>query len=233
MTDVTDIVSPLIDIIAPTLWRHERLAGLVANIHDATVSSHRITFVLETADTESINEIARLSRGDGSVRGILNDRIPTSTGAFNAGVLASTSPYWLLGADDLRFHRAWDLAALKRMTGDVRVVGCHDLRRRDSYKGTGASHFLVDRRYLADQGGSPDLPPGIAFCEDYTHFGIDIEFVGVAQRRNVYAHALDAVVEHCHWTTGKTDRDATSDHAEDSRQADLELERSRQHMWRK
>ena len=51
----------MIDIIIPSLGRHDKLPQLVGNIHDATETHHRIYLVLERDDIPSIRAVEKLA----------------------------------------------------------------------------------------------------------------------------------------------------------------------------
>lgn len=221
-----------IDVLVPTLWRHERLAGLTANIHDTTTSPHVVTFIAERDDSDTVETVEKLSADDDSVRLLLNEGASSTAGAYNTGARHTQAPYWFAGADDLRFHRGWDLEALSLMHDPIRVVGTNDLAEHpDVLAGTAATHYVVASAYIRDVGGTPDCGPGVAFFEGYPFWGPDSEIIGVARSRGVFAPCLDSVVEHQHWLTGKADMDRTYEKHAGSHALSAQIFESRRAMW--
>jgi hypothetical protein len=74
--------------------------------------------------------------------------------------------------------------------------------------GEHATHMLVARDYVTEQGASWD-GPGIVCHEGYQHWFVDDELVTVAKQRNTFAPALASIVEHLHPAWGKADTDTT------------------------
>lgn len=204
------MAGPVIDIVTPTLWRHDRLAAYVANAHEATAAPHVVTFVAEPDDTDTVEVVGKLAAGDDGVRLVLNEGAKNTAGAYNTGARHSEAPYLFFGADDVAYHPGWDGPALAAMADPIRVVGTNDLAgHSEVLAGVAATHYLVDARYIAEHGGTVDLGPGVVHFEGYPFWGPDSEIVGVARARGVFAPCLDSVVEHRHWLTGKAPTDRT------------------------
>lgn len=202
----------MIDILIPTVGRADRLASVAANIHDATEVEHRVVFIIE--ETDEASEAAVLATGDHLA---YNDGPPNYAGAIQTGyslgfLTRPLPPYLFCGADDLRFHKGWDHAALATMTAlpHLRVVGTNDLCNPYVSAGMHSTHSLVDRRYLDEVGGTVDAGPGSFLPTCYTHQFTDTEFIGTAKMRAVFAPCMDSVVEHLHWSLGLTPEDATT-----------------------
>lgn len=203
----------MIDVLIPTFGRADRLAAVAANIHDATEVEHRVVFITEDEDKASCAAVADLAiASDGATHGHINEHEPNYAGACLTGYQRTTAPYLFCGADDLRFHKGWDHAALATMWAlpHLRVVGTNDLCNPYVSAGMHSTHSLVDRRYLDEVGGTVDAGPGSFLPTIYDHQYCDTEFIGTAKVRAVFAPCLDSIVEHMHWTLGKTPEDATS-----------------------
>lgn len=206
-------MTALIDIVTPTLWRSERLARYVENIHAATECEHRVTFVAEKHDRDTVTTVKTLAAYDPRVRLIYNDRAKNCLGAFNSAVRHITAPFWFGSGDDVRFYEAWDRPLLKLMGEGFQVVGTDDLSPNPNVRNlTSATHMLIDTNYILVQGGTLDLGPGIACCEDYHHGFFDTELIEVAKERGVWSPCMESKVEHMHAAFGKSHIDATYQH---------------------
>jgi hypothetical protein len=106
-------------------------------------------------------------------------------------------PWLLLTGDDVRFHAGW-LDHAQAAAGDrYHVVGTNDLANPRVVVGEHATHLLVRRSYVDEQGASWDGPKTVAH-EGYRHWYVDDEIVTAAKQRGVWAMALGSRVEHLH-----------------------------------
>jgi hypothetical protein len=179
-------------VIVPTVNRHERLPSLLANIHSATATPHRVYFVVESGDKQTLVVLSGLS-ATGEHVNLIGD-YGSYVRSANTGVHSSLEPYFLVANDDVVFHPEWDTRALAAMKGSVRVVGI------DQGNGQTECFFLVDRRYL-------DEYPGPFYHTEYISWYCDTEFTDLAKKRGVWAVADGALIEHMHWTLGKSEVD--------------------------
>jgi len=74
--------------------------------------------------------------------------------------------------------------------------------------GDHATHMLIRRSYIEEQGASWD-GPGIVCHEGYRHWYVDDEIVTAAKLRGEWAMALGSFVEHLHPIWEKGEQDAT------------------------
>jgi glycosyltransferase involved in cell wall biosynthesis len=221
-----------ISILVPTRGRPGRLPGVLANITENTRSEHEVIFVVEGDDVPARNAVVALAAGAGHVAGwAANRRARSYAGAINTGFQRARGDYVFAGADDLRFQAGWDTAALALMRDPVRVVGTNDLLNTDVQRGTHATHYLVDRRYIAEVGGVPAAPPGLVLFEGYDHNFTDTEFIAVARARGVFAPCLDSVVEHLHFYARKADWDDTYAKGSAREEQDRALFHAREQLW--
>lgn len=206
-------MNPLIDILTPTLWRHDRLAGLVANIHETTIAAHIITFVVEPDDAATLTTVDELMAVDPRVRLVLNER-PNLAGAFATAVPTITATWWFLSDDDAIYTPGWDAECFRVLDDhpDACVIGTNDLHNPLVTAGTTATHILVRTDYIRDVGGTIDLGPGVVCCEEYNHNFLETEIVEAARQRGVWQPCMTAVVEHRHWSFGLAEYDATYEH---------------------
>lgn len=216
----------MIDIIIPTIGRPYRLADLVTNITEATRSEHRVVFVTEADDAETIDAVDALG-----LIAVINQRTENYAGAVNTAYEQSDARYLFAGADDLIWHPGWDTEALTRFDGWVGVVGTNDLLNPYVLAGSHSTHHLVARWYLDDFGGVVDLGPGSFLPECYDHNFTDTEFIGTAKMRARFRPCLTSVVEHLHVTTGRAPHDATHDRSIRAFDDDAALYDARRDLW--
>lgn len=222
----------MIDIVIPTLWRSSRLSSLIKNIHESTNIFHKILFVAEKDDEETLEQLKKLSVEDRTVRFVVNDRTKSCLGAFNAAVPHIKAPYWFAGGDDLFFHNEWAEKCLEKMCSPIMVVGTDDLLNNEVKEGQTATHFLVDTKFN-ELGGTFDEKPGEVAYEGYGHDFFDTELVDVAKYRGMFAPCLEAVVEHLHQLVNKNEMDATYERNIESAKNDREIYNKRYAEWLK
>lgn len=218
----------VIDVLVPTFGRAERLGKVAANIRAATTVEHRVVFVVESDDPDSV--AAADEHGDATV---INTRARNYSGAATCGYRALPAPYLFAGADDLHFHPGWAEAALEVMgaAGRVEVVGTNDLCNPYVAQGFHATHYLVARSYLDRDGGCVDEGPGSFLFDGYSHQFTDTEFIATTKARARFMPCLDSIVEHMHFTVGKSARDDTYDRAYAELDADEALYMARRELW--
>jgi glycosyltransferase involved in cell wall biosynthesis len=225
---------PTIDFVIPTLWRADRLEGLVANIHDTTTHKHRIIFVCEHDDTDTVIEVRRLKALDRSVVFVRNIRASNCCGAFNSGHAHVRAPYWFAAGDDLLFHAQWDEPCMSTMLDEelgAKIVGTRDLYNINVEQGWTATHFLVDTEYSRDFGLTFDEEPGVVAHEGYGHDFFDTEACHVATTRGVFQPCLASIVEHQHWCFGRANVDETYQRSQDMCKGDPEVFAARKEAW--
>lgn len=197
-------------VLVPVLSRPHRIRPLIDNVREMTRTPHRVLFI---ASPGYPDEIAELEAAGADF--IVHPK-PVGPGNYaakiNHGYQVTSEPFIFTGADDLHFHRGWDVAALDKMAdASIGVVGTNDLGNPQVLKGEHSTHSLVRRTY-ADEYGVIDQPRAI-YCERYPHEFVDNELVETAKFRNAWAMAMDSVVEHLHPHWGKSGSDATYDKA--------------------
>jgi len=125
----------------------------------------------------------------------------------NLGYRETEEPWLFLVGDDVRFHPGWlDRAQYVADCTQAAVVGTNDLGNPRVMTGDHATHMLISRAYVDEQGASWD-GPGVVAHEGYHHWHVDDELVTVAKDRGQWAAALDSIVEHLHPLWGKADDD--------------------------
>lgn len=199
------------------------MQAITFNVLDSTPSAV-VYFCCEDDDHETINTVQNTPQA----KLIVNSRTRSYSGAINTGVLETAEPYVFAGADDLNFMPGWFELAVDLMTDTIKVVGTNDMANPEVLAGSHATHFLVERNY-AFNGVIDD--PGIMLFEGYDHNWTDKEFVMTAQKRGVYAHCHEAIVEHQHWAWNKASIDETYNRGIRSEPTDRDTYMGRQRLW--
>ena len=141
---------------------------------------------------------------------------------MNHGYTETSEPWLFLVGDDVHFHPGW-LDRAQAAAGDsFHVIGTNDLGNPRVMAGGHATHLLVRRSYVDEQGASWDGPKVVAH-EGYRHWFVDDEIVTAAKQRNVWAMALESVVEHLHPLWGKGEPDEVYKIGEENAAADREI----------
>jgi hypothetical protein len=199
---------PSVAILIPSYRRPASVARVAANLRAVTPGEGAdwAAYVIAEAEDPSTVDAAHAAGLDV----IINRRTPSYAGAINTAHKQLTSPILFTGADDLAFQPGWLDEALAVLDADptAQVVGTNDLCNPYVADGTHATHYLVRRGYLDDPGGCIDGPGRFLF-EGYRHNFTDTEFIGTARARGVFQPCLSSIVEHLHYTTGKSVNDPT------------------------
>lgn len=125
----------------------------------------------------------------------------------NVGYGKTSEPWVLLVGDDVRFHSGWlDHAQTTASVTGAHVVSTNDLGNPRVMSGNHASHPMIRRSYIDEQGASWD-GAGKVCHEGYRHNFCDDEWTAVAKQRGVFAASLGSLVEHNHPIFGKADDD--------------------------
>jgi hypothetical protein len=115
----------------------------------------------------------------------------------NYGYRCTSQPWLFLAGDDVKFHPGWLDQAQHAARDGFDVIGTNDLHNPRVTSGQHATHLMVRRSYVDDQGASWDGPKVIAH-EGYKHWYVDDEIVTAAKRRGTWAMAIRSEVEHMH-----------------------------------
>ncbi len=209
-------------IIVPVLRRPHKVQPLLDSIAAATPQPYRVVFV---ADPDDRPEIEAIKQADGEVW--VKDG--NYAAKINAVCTYSDEPYIFLGADDLEFHQGWLEAALRKMRGNIGVVGTNDLGNKRVMRGQHATHSLVARWYA--DGGTIDDKTKLLH-EEYPHEYVDDEFVQTAKKRRAFAFARDSVVEHMHPAWNKGDWDDLYRAQRQRMKVGHKIYLQRRHLWR-
>jgi hypothetical protein len=210
-------------VIVPVLDRPHRVVPLLDSI-EGTARGVRVLFVVGDSDIAERDAISRA----GAEALVLPDQRVSYPTKINAAYRATSEPWMFCAADDVVFRPGWLEAAAAHDVEGVDVIGTNDLGNGRVVAGIHSTHTFVRRAY-ADSPGATFDEAGTVLHEGYRHWFCDDELVTAAQRRGVYAHAGDSIVEHLHPYHGKAERDQTYALGEQRRRDDKRrwLRRSR------
>jgi len=225
----------MISIIVPSYGRPERVASVVSNIRDSMngyAPGYETLVVVEEDQLPAYTEALEGGWHSLSLL-VVNELSKNYAGAVNTAVKYARGDLYMIAADDLTFHTGWAMYATRNMNAlpSIKVVGTNDLLNDFVLQGYHATHYLVAADYIWDIGGVVDEAPGQVLHEGYTHNFVDTEFIGTAKARAVFVPCLEAVVEHNHFTAGKSDKDSTYDKGYANLQEDADLYYARRHLW--
>lgn len=196
----------MIDIIIPTIRPedHPSLLAMLESLKKNTVNPYMIHIVREGSSYAE---------------------------AVNMTYPKLVNPYFFLGADDIIFYSGWDTEALKLMDDKTMVVGTNDLHNNEVLRGEHATHYLVSRKYIKEQGGTIDGSFRVLY--GYKHNYTDTEFIETAKARGVFQPCLSSVVEHRHWVFSLAPMDAVYEKGHRTAGEDQVMFNSRKHLWEK
>lgn len=222
----------MISIIIPSYGRPDKIRAAVENSHQNTVGVHEVVMVVELDQLAQYEDAFAGIHAASWLSITCNERSRSYGGAINYACDYANGEYIFMASDDLDFHHGWDVEAMHTMLAlpTIKVVGTNDLLNEFVLNGWHSTHSLVDRRYLEDPGGVIG-EPGVALFEGYSHNYVDTEFIGTAKARSVFAPCLTSVVEHKHFTVGKSEKDETYEKGYLHLQEDHDLYQSRKHLW--
>jgi hypothetical protein len=210
----------VIGIYVPTLGRPHVLQRLVNNIHASTTLPHRIIFVVEPHDEESLN--AAWQTGE---LVSINEGSPSYSNSLQTAYDLDNSDYFIGANDDFDFFPNWDTEAMKVMGNGVMVVGIHDGSPQCGF----STISLVDRRYIGTMSGVIDIPNRVNY--PYRHNYVDTEFHATAVKRGVFAPAPNSVILHKHPDWGHAEDDETYRKSQATMSLDATTFASRTHLW--
>ena len=188
-------------VIVPVLDRPQHAAPFMASLR-ASTGLARVYAVCQGDDQDTA--AAWLDAG----AEVLESGEQTSFAAkANLGYAKTSEPWVLLVGSDVHFYPGWlDQALAAAAPGPFDVVGTNDCGNPRVIAGDHATHMLIRRAYIDEQGASWD-GPGVVCHEGYRHNFVDDEIVTAAKQRGVWAMALGSKIEHLHPYFGKGEMD--------------------------
>jgi hypothetical protein len=138
----------------------------------------------------------------------------------NFAYTQTSAPWLLLVGDDVVFRTGWlDQAQHVANKTGGNVIGTNDLGNARVMAGEHATHMMIRRSYVDEQGASWD-GPGVVCHEGYSHWFVDDELVTAAKQRGTFHPALGSIVEHMHPLWGKAEPDDVYVKGQENAQAD-------------
>lgn len=190
-----------VDVIVPTVKpRVGNIPGLAESLK-ATTGLARLILVVDDEDhAVELKEYGETIICPGSFAVKINH-------AYRWTAENDPGPWFQVVGDDCRFHPGWlDHQQHVARLYDAKVIGSNDLANDRVVRGEHATHWMIDRAYVDEQGASWD-GPGVVAHEGYRHWYVDDEIVHAARQREVFQPALGAVIEHFHPIVGKAPSD--------------------------
>jgi len=192
-------------VIVPVMRRPRNAAPFMASLRASTGLAD-VYVVADAGDRETIDAWKQAGAQ------VVVSAVPEWDGAgtfaqkVNLGYQTTSQPWLFLVGDDVRFHSGWLDHAQAAARDGFDVVGTNDLGNPRVTSGEHATHLLIRRSYVDEQGASWDGPKVVAH-ESYAHWYVDDEIVAVAKQRGAWVMAPGSIVEHMHpaWGKAKTD----------------------------
>lgn len=209
----TDPVTVIVPTVADRVGNIERLATSLR----ASTGLAEALFVVDDEDhAAAVKEWGRTVIQPG--------RFPVKV---NAGYRHTDTPWILVVGDDVVFRPGWlDHAQHVAKAYHAEVVATNDLANPRVMAGEHATHPMISRHYIEEEGASWD-GPGVVCHEGYRHWFCDDEIVAKARQRGVFQAALGAIVEHYHPISGKADMDEVYERNDRYASQDRDLFRKR------
>lgn len=159
--EIPPAVDP-VDVIVPVLHRPQNVKPFMDTLR-ASTGLAEAWFVCDPNDGEEIDTV----RENGG-------RVIKHPGSFaekvNAAYPHTKAPWVFLVGDDVLFQPAWlDHAQFVAKAFDGKVIGTNDLGNPRVMNGDHATHLLIARDYIDEQGASWD-GPGVVCHEGYRHW---------------------------------------------------------------
>ncbi len=172
-------------ILVPSLNRPQRLAGLIANIHETT-EDFRLYFCVSDPESKRILTEA----GEWFLDDSDTDDRRYVTRMNKLVRCLQDEEHLFFGSDDVVHHPGWLTSAQAMLVErGTQLTVVNDLRNAS---GTQA---VIKREYLARAVFDS---PGDAFHHGYTHNFADNEMWVTAGVQAEYSRAMDSIVEHLH-----------------------------------
>jgi GT2 family glycosyltransferase len=186
-----------VSVIIPSTGRPEKLVECIRQL--LTVSPDVEVICVIEHDQESLKQMKESGL---NVKVLYHEELSGPVNCWNAGAVNSSGDAFVLGADDMWFHEGWleeALIALETIGGSG-LVGFNALKenRKDF-----DDCYLVTKDFCKEEFG------GVFIVPWYRHFGLDVEACRHAALHGKYVYAEKAIVEHKHWSFGKSKYDDT------------------------
>lgn len=192
-------------VLVPVLGRPDNAMPLSQSLRASTSERHELVFVCSAFDTEQIR--ACYETGE-TVLSVDWEPVHDYPRKMNAAAGLPLACDWLLlGSDDVTFEPGWDIELDRLAVASGKsVIGTNDMANRLVKRGVFSTHALVRRAYVEEVGASLD-GPGTLVSEAYEHNFCDRELAALAQARDEWVFASNAIVRHHHPAFGGARQD--------------------------
>lgn len=212
-------------VIVPVMQRPQNAAPFMQSLRASTglATVYAVADVADEATAEAWRDAGA------NVKYVDMGRPGTFAEKVNSAYGMQTGEQWLfLCGDDVRFHPGWldHAQAVANSEQFIDVIGTNDLANPRVMSGEHATHMLIRRSYVDEQGASWDGPKVVCH-EGYRHWYVDDEIVAVAKQRQAWGMALGSVVEHLHPVAGKAESDQVYELGQSFTKQDFALFRQR------
>lgn len=219
-TFVAPPATELVDVIVPVMDRPQNAEPFMRSLRASTGLA---TVYAVVGRTDRVS----LDAWEAAGAEVLVGDVHTFAEKVNHAYRATASPWLFIVGDDVHFHPGWlDHAQFVAAQEQACVVGTNDLGNPRVMRGEHATHLLISRAYVDEQGASWD-GPGVVCHEGYRHWYVDDEIVLAAKQSGVWAMALGSKVEHLHPIWGKAEPDKVYDLGQAASAADGKLFKGR------
>lgn len=200
----------MISILLPSTGREQRLDELLTIMESALPAGGEIIVVLDRNDIverKKYEMLGNLIVAHLRARFIVTD-VRGCWRCKNVALEYARHDLILWTADDVKPHPGWlekGMACFKHHFPDgLGLMAFNDLHCMDQTAG----HAITTRRFLTVLFGHPYFP------SEFQHFFLDTMTSDRAKALGRYHFCNDVVMEHMHWRTGKSERDATNERNE-------------------
>ena len=204
----------MISIILPSTKRERQLDELLNIMEAALPSGGEIIVVLDRddiVDREKYDALGRLNVAHSKTRFVVTD-VRGCWRCKNVALEYARHDLILWTADDVKPHPGWLEKGIgcfgHHFPNGLGLVAFNDLHCMDQTAG----HAITTRRFLNVLFGHPYFPP------EFWHFYLDTMVSDRAKALGCYHFCEGAVMEHMHWSLGKSEYDATNERIDSQRE---------------
>lgn len=194
----------IVAVLLPTTGRPEQMAARVSDLLMQRLPkgvSLTVYLAVPGDDKETLDKSDAIFE---HFRHKLVERKPNTTAVdgWNAAFVKAYhdgAEWFVLGADDIKWHPGWLEAALSLADkSGAQVIGLHDGHTNLNHYG---AHYMVHREFVEKELGGAFIPPG------YGSWWFDREVCEKAAGLGLYAPCWDALAEHTHpdWNSAPMD----------------------------
>jgi hypothetical protein len=215
--------------IIPVYNRPQNVQPLILSWLTSATPGH-LYFVCEVADIDQYRECENASRHH-RVFTIPVVDAHTWPEKINTAIHTVNAEWYLLAADDVKFHRGWWKATehhrnpRRKKDRKPGLIGTNDLGNPRVLLQQLVIHPLMSYDY--SRLGLYDNPDAGPVNEAYHHWCCDDELLHTALKRDAYAFCEKAVIEHLHPYFGKGEMDDVYAHGEEHSREDVAMWRER------